>query len=258
MFKKLVASITLSPSAMRDLSAYSKRLKVQTPYRVATFFIFVAALILELIIVNMPAPPLPTSRTPTNVAVTKNADGLRYNISANNLSQGNSDATTTPAQAGDQILYTLTAENHSKEEKSTTFAIDLQDAFDYASLLGNNDGSLTGTILEWPETTIQPNEDQARTFTIKMDRDISTAPSSGIAYDCLMSTGFGILHESVVRCSTVKTISSEVDRLPKIGVTTSIVITSVAAFTSLILLLRNLQLRREAKVMRDQLTEGII
>lgn len=257
MFKKLVASVTLSPSAIGDLASYAKTLKSRTPYRVAATVLIFATLILEIVIINNPAPTtLPKARTPSNVVVTKNINGLKYSLDARNISQGNADATKKPAQSADQIIYTLSVKNTSNEPKDAQITIDLQDVFDYSSLLGNNDASLDGTLMAWPKVTLQPGEDQVRTFTIKMAKDISTAPTNGLAYDCKMTTAFGSVHHSVVRCSTVKTIQTGVEALPKFNTSTSITILTVAFITSLLLLIRNMQLRREIKIIRNQLTEG--
>ena len=136
------------------------------------------------------------------------------------------------------------------------FAIDLQDVFDYASLLGNNEAALYDTVLKWPETTIEPGENQSRTFTIKMARDISTAPMNQLAYDCKMTTAFGSIQNSVVRCSTVKYLETELSALPKFSNTLSLTIIIVALITSIILLLRNLQLRYEVRIIKNKLTEG--
>lgn len=257
MFRKLVASVTLSPSAIGDMANYYRELKSHTPYRIAAVLFIFAALVLELVILN--APPtasVPAPRTPLNVVVTKNTPDLVFSLNSRNISQGNADATKKPAQSADQLVYTLNIKNISKEPQTVDFSIDLQDVFDYASLLGNNEAALNGTILKWAETTIEPGEDQVRTFTIKMAKDIPTAPMNGLAYDCKMTTAFGSVQDNVVRCSTVKTLETEMKMLPSLSNKTSIAILSVAFITSLALLLRNLQLRREVKIIRHQLTEG--
>lgn len=259
MFKKLVSSVALSPSAVGDLANYSKKLKSKTPYRIAAVVFILSALILEMVIIYNPASvSLPEKRIPSDVAVTKNQNGLEYSLETRNISQGNADATIKPAQSADQLIYTLTVKNTSDEPLTTKFSIDLQDVFDYASLLGNNEASLNNTSLEWPETILEPGEDQVRTFTVKMAKDISTAPMNGLAYDCKMTTAFGSIQNNVVRCSTVKVVETEMDSLPALSNKLSIAILSVALITSILLLLRNVQQRREIKIMRNQLTEGTL
>lgn len=257
MFKKLVARVTLSPSAIGDLANYAKALKSRTLYRIATTAIIFVSLIFELILINNPSTTtLPPPRQPSDVMVTKNSDGLIYSLNTRNISQGNVDATKNPAQSSDQLIYTLSVKNTSKEPKTTQLFIDIQDVFDYASILGNNEASLNGTVLTWPEVTIEPGHDYARTFTIKMAKDISTAPANGLAYDCKMTTGFGKVNDNVVKCSTVKTLETGLKALPSLKDSTSITILSVAFITSLLLLIRNIQLRYEVKIIREQLTEG--
>ena len=259
MFKKLVSSVSLSPSAIGDLANYSKKIKQQTSYRIASAILFLLVLMLELVIVYSPSiAVLPNEREINDMVTVKNTDNLIYSIEAKNISQGNSNAAERPAQSADQLIYTLTIKNISSEEQAANFSIDLKDVFDYASLLNNGDASLNGTLLEWPKTIIDPGQDQTRTFTIKMSKDISTAPMNKMAYDCKMTTFFGDASNSVVRCSTVKVVETEMNALPKLSATISITIVSVALITSMILLFRNIQLRREIKIIRNQLTEGAL
>lgn len=257
MFKKLVTSVTLSPSAIGELVSYSKKLRSQLPLRIAGTLLLLGALILELVIIYIPTSPvMPEKRTPIDVVVTKNTKSLMYTQETRNISQGNADATKKPAQPSDQLIYTLTVVNKSEETQEAQIYIDLKDVFDYASLLGNNDASLNGTILSWPTTSLEPNESQARTFTIKMVKDISTAPSNGLAFDCKMSTAFGDVQDNVVRCSTVKSFNTEVNNLPVFNNATSITILTVVLTTSLLLLLRNIQQCREIAIIRKLLSEG--
>ena len=257
MFKKLIAKVTLSPSAIGDLSNYYKELKKHTIYRIVAVLLFSFVLILEYAIINISPPTgTPNERTPSDMIVTKNTTNIKYSLEARNISQGNANATTNPAQSADQLVFTLNAHNVSKEPQTVDFAIDLQDVFDYASLLGNNEAALYDTVLKWPETTIEPGENQSRTFTIKMARDISTAPMNQLAYDCKMTTAFGSIQNSVVRCSTVKYLETELSALPKFSNTLSLTIIIVALITSIILLLRNLQLRYEVRIIKNKLTEG--
>ena len=257
MFKRLIASVVLSPSAIGDLASYSTRLKKQTSYRVAASILILVAFFLELAVINMPTTNnIPPSRGINDIVSTKNSSGLEYSLETRNISQGNSDATSNPAQSSDQLVYTLRAKNTSGEVQSTNFSIDLRDVFDYASILGDNGASLDGTILHWPETIVEPGQDQVRVFTVKMARDISTAPMNELAFDCKMTTFYGARHDNVVRCSTVKTIETGMSTIPSLNTKITMTIISVALFTSLLLLFRNLQLRKELKIIRNLLTEG--
>lgn len=259
MFKKMVASVSLSPSAVGELASYSKNLKKQRPYRIASTLLLLAALILQLVIIYFPPQSaLPPPVTPEDIAVTRNQNGLRYSLEGRNISQGNADATKVRAQSSDQIIYTLAVKNTSDNAQTTKFPVDLRDMFDYASILSLNEGELNGSVLEWPEATIEPGEDQVRAFTIKMAKDISTAPTNGLAFDCKMTTAFGSVVDSVVRCSTVKMVETEMTSLPVFNKRTSLSILIVAFLTSFLLLLRNVQKSKEIKIIRKELAKGTL
>ncbi len=86
------------------------------------------------------------------------------------------DATTTPADRGNYITFTLTTTNTGTEDaKNYVIRDDLSGVLPLATLVDSNGGTLNGNILTYPSVTIKPG--QTVTKTIKVQVKTSLAPT---------------------------------------------------------------------------------
>jgi len=195
-----------------------------------------------------------TQPTPANVAMTK---------SAKNTSQGNVDATSVIAKAGDQITYTITVKNSGGTAADVDLKDDLGDVLEYAKLVDNGGGIFdTNTkFLSWGTLSIKPNETQTRTFVVRILDTIPTTPqgiSNTMSYDCQMLNVFGNQTFVKVDCQPPKVVEQTVTQLPHTGPTENMIFAGVVLAVVAYFYLRSRQLGKEVRLIRRDLNTGAI
>lgn len=181
-----------------------------------------------------------------------------------NITQGNIDATTTTAKAGDKIVYTLTMNNNGKASTTITPMDNVSDVIQYATVIDTGGGTYDtqAKTITWPELTLQPGEKQTRIFTVKMLDKIpamGTGISDHSSYDCRIDNTFGNLTRIDVSCPIQKQIVEQtVSELPHTGprenmLFAGIVFTVVAYFYA-----RSRQMKKEVRLIRRDLNAGTI
>jgi hypothetical protein len=183
---------------------------------------------------------------------------------ANNITQGNIDATTVTAKAGDKIVYTLNVSNHGKIAANITPTEELLDVTEYASVIENGSGTFDNTAktLTWPTISLKPGETQTRMFTVQVF-DAIPAMGQGVSdktsYDCQMTNTFGNSIDIAVECPIQKQfVEQTVAELPHTGpgenmLFAGVIFTIVAYFYA-----RSRQVKKEIRLIRRDLNAGTI
>ena len=188
--------------------------------------------------------------------------------SAVNLTQNSVNATTTTAKAGDRITYTLSVKNKGLKEEDFTFTDYVGDVLEYATIfdygggtLTKGDGDLTPKTLTWPSVKIKPGETQTRSFTIRINSSpsaMATGYSNPTSYDCRIDNTFGNTVSTQIDCPAPKIVEQTISELPRTGSGSAMMIGGVFMAIVTFLYLRSRQLKKEIKIIRKDMTAGVI
>ena len=262
MFKKIVSQIPYSPSVVRSLGVYAKRLRKEEFSRRIGLFLIIIALAIQLFIVFSPSE----SANANKLSHQNEESSLSQNSSAVNISQDNVDATSVIAQAGDKIVYTLTAENNNQEDASSVFKINLDDILEYANILDISEGHLqmdtnkpnSGTLY-WDTMNLKPGEKASHSFVIQIKSMIPAMARSSedkTSYDCKIDNTFGNTTSIAVHCPTPKIIEQIISNLPKIGTNYNLLFAVILLTLTVFFYLRTRQLEKEVRVIRHKMSAG--
>jgi len=117
--------------------------------------------------------------TETSSSVCHTTTLIKKNKTAKYLDRGD-DPQKVPADAGDEIEYTLTTRNQASEAVSYVVSEDLSDILSYADVVDNGGGTLTGTNLVWAAKSIPAGGSITNTFKIKVKDPVpNNQPSAG-------------------------------------------------------------------------------
>ncbi len=84
------------------------------------------------------------------------------------------DATTTNAERGNYITFTLTTTNNGTEDaKNYVIRDDLSGVLALATLVDSNGGNLNGNILTYPSVTIKPGQTVTKTIKVQVKTSLS-------------------------------------------------------------------------------------
>lgn len=192
---------------------------------------------------------------PANVVVNKTAV---------NTSQGNVDATKTTAQAGDNITFTLTAENKGGTAKDFIFDDTLSDVLEYATLVDNGGGTFNEQTkkLNWPVVSLKPGQKEIRAFSVRLLPTIPATPkgiSDGTSYDCQIDNTFYSAFVSIkVNCPTPKVIEQVTPELPQTGPRENVLFAVIVFAVVVYFYLRSRQLNTEVRLIRRDVNGGTI
>lgn len=183
---------------------------------------------------------------------------------SSNMSQGNVNATTKIAKAGDKISYTITSENVGLTAENVTMRESLGDVLEYATLIDNGGGTFdqTNKTLAWPEVTIKPGEKQSRTFVVQMMEQIpltNTGVSDQDSYDCKMVNTYGNSTEIKVDCAPEKLVVEQVvSELPTTGPGENMIFAGGLLAIVAYFYARSRQLSKEVRLIRKSAHAGAI
>lgn len=165
---------------------------------------------------------------------------VEFRKSASNQTQGLDDANGTLAQAGDVIVYTLSAENKGTGEiKDFIMDENLSDVLEYADIVDLNGGQLDqNSVVVWPKETIAAGTTLTKTITVKVKNPIPQTPASSTdptSYDLVMNNVFyGDAVNIELPADVVKSTEMLVETLPSTGPGTTVaigfVVTAVASY----------------------------
>ncbi len=184
---------------------------------------------------------------------------------ATNLTQGNVDATTVKAKAGNKITYTIVIENRGeKDATNVEFKENLQDILEYSGLIDNGGGTFDSATktLSWNAVTIPAKSKQSRTFAVQMLDPIpatNTGTSDGTSYDCMMTNTFGNSVNVAVECPIEKVIIEQtVAELPHTGPRENMIFAATLASVVMYFWARSRQLGKEVRLIRRDVHAGAI
>jgi hypothetical protein len=204
-----------------------------------------------------PPPPAPPAPEPAKIELSKTAQ---------NMSQGNVAASTVAAQAGDKIIYTLTAKNSGGTAKEVELKDNIGDVLEYSTLIqqggtgGGTYDEATRTI-SWPNIMLGPGETQTRTFAVQLKAEMPVTPvgqSDPSSYNCLMENKFGNDYTVPVVCAPPKVIEKVVTELPQTGPAENMIFAGIVLAVVTYFYLRSKQLNKEVRLIRRDLNAGTI
>jgi len=203
---------------------------------------------------DLPPPPPPEPEEPEPPVLSKNAK---------NISQDSVDASSTTAQAGDRISYTLKIKNPNDTPITVDIEEHLADVLEYSTLadLGGGTFNEEDKILFWPSVTLGANSEQTRTFFVRVLPKIPSTPqgiSDPSSYDCRMTNTFGNSIDVWIECPTPKIIEEVVTELPQTGPTENAIFGSIVLALATYFYMRNRQMRKEIKEVRHYMNSGVI
>lgn len=189
----------------------------------------------------------------------KDVSCLELRKRARNITQGISDANGTEAKAGDQIEYTLSVTNRSKETRED-FVIEenLEDVLEYADLMDASGATFSESpvrMLSWDPIDIRPNETVNRTILIKVKSPIPNTPASTsdpYSYDLKMTNVYGNTVQIDLPQHPVKTAERTITQLPNTGIGTNIIIGSLLLGMATYFYYRSRLLVKEVSLVRRQ------
>lgn len=183
---------------------------------------------------------------------------------ATNVTQGDVDATTTTARAGDKITYTLKLSNSGKQSTDVVPTENLADVLEYAKVIDAGGGSFNegNSTLTWPSIKLTANEEQARIFTVQILSDIpamGTGTSDETSYDCRIDNTFGNTVSVDVDCPVQKQIVEQtVEQLPHTGPRENMIFAGVTLAIVTYFYARSRQVKKEIRLIRRDLNAGTI
>ena len=203
---------------------------------------------------NTVVVPVGCTTPPANVQLSKKA---------NNISQGNIDATTVTAKEKDQIVFTLTAENKGGTAKDVVFEDMIGDTLEYSKLTDNGGGTYNEATrtLSWPTVNLKPGAKEIRTFTIQILSQIPSTPagaSDPSSFDCRIENVFGTDVIINVTCPTPKVIEQVVPELPHTGPRENMIFAGIILGVVTFFYFRSKQLSTEVRLIRRDLNRGTI
>lgn len=199
--------------------------------------------------------PVGCKTPPANVVVSKTAE---------NVSQGNIDATKSTAHTSDRITFTLTAENKGGTAKNFIFDDTLSDVLEYATLVENGGGTFNEETkkLTWPAVSLKPGQKEVRTFTVRVLPAIPATPrgvSDMTSYDCLMQNTFYEAYVTIpVECPVPKVIEQVVPELPQTGPRENMLFAGIVLSIATFFYFRSRQLSTEVRLIRRDVNGGTI
>jgi|AntRauTorckE6833_2_1112554.scaffolds.fasta_scaffold00858_2 uncharacterized repeat protein (TIGR01451 family) len=153
--------------------------------------------------------------------------------SANNITQGVTEANGTTARAGDVITYTLSAEN-TGTLTIEDFVVEehIADMLEYAVVEDFHDGQIDeNSIVRWNPQAIEPDQTITEEITIRIKDVIPETPVSSSnpgSYDLTLTNVYGNTVEIKLPASPAKSTEQIVQTLPNTGPGESLVISLVA------------------------------
>ena len=175
-----------------------------------------------------------------------------------NLTQ-NIDATTKPAQPGDQIRYTLTTKNIGGAASNYVVTEHLDDVLEYASVSDPAGGRLQDGVMSWPATIIKPGETLTKTFTVTIKNPIPATPvgvSDKFSYDLHLDNVYGDAIRISLQPPLAKQVEAASTSLPDTGSGTATIIVLIVSALTLFFYFRNRQLIAEVKLLRGEFQGG--
>lgn len=223
------------------------------------------------IYVNTPPPECPYNPnipkdSPQCKPCDKSSDGdvtacIILTKKASNTTQGIPDANGTVAHAGDTIIYTLSAQNTSKETlKKFVVEENIGDVLEYADVVDYHGGVKDeNNIVRWPATDIKAEGTISKQLTVRIKNPIPqtpVAPSNPGSYDLTLSNVYGNTVDINLPGGVIKTTEQAVATLPNTGPGTNLMIGFAITAVIGYFLARSRLLAKELDIVRTEYASG--
>lgn len=188
-----------------------------------------------------------------------------------NRTQGGADATSTVANGGDVIIYTITAKNEGKANGKVNISDTLTDVLEYATLTDNGGGSFDSATntLSWNNVEVPAQSEVTRTFAVTVNNPVpAMAQNRGTSesYDCVMgnvvsqtgSNQTGQIVNIPVNCPGPKTVERVVTQLPATGASENLIFGGIIAAIVVFFYARSRQLGKEVRLVRREYNAGTL
>ena len=188
---------------------------------------------------------------------------LKKTINAVNLTQGSAQAVNNLAKPLDKIAYTVSVTNTGSVTTTASFAVQLSDALEYATLIDGGGGSVDSETksLSWQQVQLRPGETQKRTFAMQLLAQLPATPvgqSNPSSYDCMITVAFGGDVRIPVDCPTLKGVEGLIQQLPPTNAMTNVAFAVGLSLVVLYFYTRTRQLKKEIRIIRHDLNTGVI
>lgn len=210
-----------------------------------------------------------TTNNSTTTIVERTEECLTKKTAYNNTQ--NQDATTTKANGGDSITFTLKVVNGSSEAITTDIVDSIQDTLEYADLADQGGGTLEtrdgAKALVWKDVTIGGGETITRNFTVLIKNPVpSFAQGQGApnSYDCRITNSVVISNDNNATisiplvCPVQKTVEQVVTQLPATGAGSNILFGGIVAAIVVFFYARSRQLGKEVRLVRREFNAGTL
>jgi len=192
----------------------------------------------------VPTPPTPTPGTP-NVVASKVVSNLTSNVL---------NVTSTTANAGDTLKYTLTDKNTGTATASN-YLVDenIGDILAYSTLTDTGGATNQNDQLSWPLVNIPAGGQVTETFQVKVMDPIPATPTTANdprLYDLKLDNIYGNAVEVTLPAPPAKEVETVTQQLPQTGAGTSSLIVFVVVAGMVYFYFRNRQLVHELKMLR--------
>jgi uncharacterized protein YxjI len=195
-----------------------------------------------------------------------------YEKQAVNGSQGDVDATTVRAKAGDRIIYTLKVTNAGGLAGSTSISDPLADILEYADLVDNGGGIYdeNNKSLDWSEIALEAGASTTRSFAVVVKSPVPSSAngqSNEMLFDCIMNNQAGVGNDTSlsndvnvpIECPVQKEVVEQVVRqLPATGAGTNIIFGGIVAAIVVFFYARSRQLGKEVRLVRREFNSGAL
>jgi len=212
----------------------------------------------------------PYCELPENKDAAKCNTDIKVSKTAKNNTQG-VDATTTRANAGDSITYTIELKNQGGVAGTVNIEDPLNDILEYADLTDNGGGTMAqdNQILTWNNVTVAPDQTVTRTFMVTVKNPVPSmarGQSLPTSYDCIMDNvadmGIGTNGSEKIQvgvnCPAPKVVEQVVEQLPATGAGTNMIVAGVIAAIVVFFYARSRQLGKEVRLVRKEFSAGTI
>ena len=179
---------------------------------------------------------------------------IRYNKTAADITQGLKNANGHTANAGDVIVYTLTAHNSGKATvKNFVMQDDLSYVLDYANIMTARRSHLNKyDVISWPAVNIGPGKTLIHHITVRVKNPIPQTPpsiSDPEYFDHIMTNVYGTTINIYLPKTTVSVITTATTTtLPNTGPGSSIIFAAVVAVLAGYFFFRSKLLSTEASI----------
>lgn len=180
-----------------------------------------------------------------------------------NITQDNKDASTVVANGGDKIEYHLNMKNTGKVAAPATFAENLVNLTDYATVLDTGGGTYDKSkqTLTWPKVQVKPGQTVTRIFSVQVDNPVPSVAqgvSDPTSFDCKMLNTFGNSITIPVNCPVVKQVETVTTNLPHTGASENMLFAGGLLAVVSFFYVRSRQLKKEVRLIRRDINIGTI